>query len=290
MKIAVFGILPFSDLIKQGFLNLEHFISNDNPDLIYSNDPMGYQDAIFLKQNYPKARLILNILDIPWHFPNIEKQTQYLVNRFLSKADQITTISNKVRKDLNQFLKKEIYEKIKVIYNPTKDVYFDKSIQKDNDFLFVGRANDPIKRFKLVKESLEKIKEGNRNIKICGQENPNFGNFLGYVSDKKLNELYNASNFVFLPSKAEGIGLPMIEAMICGSIPITCSDNLTAKEFSPTDFICEPNAQSIVSKIEELDKDYDNKKKLALEYGKKYKIQFNKKNITNNILNIFNSR
>ena len=32
------------------------------------------------------------------------------------------------------------------------------------------------------------------------------------------------------------------------------------------------------------------KKKLALGYGKKYKIQFNKINITNNILNIFNSR
>ena len=65
---------------------------------------------------------------------------------------------------------------------------------------------------------------------------------------------------------------------------------LTTKEFLPQDFICEPNAQSIVSKIEELDKDYDKKKKLALEYGKKYKIQFNKINIASNILKIFNSR
>ena len=38
------------------------------------------------------------------------------------------------------------------------------------------------------------------------------------------------------------------------------------------------------------DKDYDNKKKLALEYGKKYKIQFNKINIADNILKIFNSK
>ena len=82
----------------------------------------------------------------------------------------------------------------------------------------------------------------------------------------------------------------MIEAMICGTLPIACSDNLTAKEFLPDDFICEPNAQSIVSKIEELDKDYDNKIKLALEYGKKYKIKFNKINVANNILKIFNSR
>ncbi len=32
------------------------------------------------------------------------------------------------------------------------------------------------------------------------------------------------------------------------------------------------------------------KKKITLEYGKKYKIQFNKTNIANNILNIFKSR
>ena len=117
-----------------------------------------------------------------------------------------------------------------------------------------------------------------------------FGNYLGYVSDKELNKLYNSTKFVLLPSKAEGIGLPMIEAMICGAIPITCSDNLTAKEFSPPDFICEPNAQSIVNKIEELDKDYENKRKLALKFGKKYKIQFDKKAIAKNIINIFNSR
>ena len=82
----------------------------------------------------------------------------------------------------------------------------------------------------------------------------------------------------------------MIESMICGSIPITCTDNLTAKEFSPLEFICEPNARSIVKKIEELEKKYDGKRKLALEYGKKYKIQFDKTNIAKNILNIFNSR
>ena len=49
-----------------------------------------------------------------------------------------------------------------------------------------------------------------------------------------------------MPSKAEGLGLPMIEGMICGSIPITCSDNFTAKEFSPKEFICDPNPDSII--------------------------------------------
>ena len=228
----------------------------------------------------------MNFLDVPWHFPNIDKQTKLLVEQFLTKADAVTVISFKVKKDLAKFLNK----KIEVIYNPIKDVFHDKSIKKNNTFLNVGRANDPIKRIDLVKESFLKIKNSVKEIKICGSENPGFGNYLGVISDIDLNKLYNSSKFVLLPSKAEGIGLPMIEGMICGAIPITCSDNLTAKEFSPPEFICEPNAQSIVNKIEGLDKEYENKRKIALKMGEKYKIQFDKKNIAENIIKIFNSR
>ena len=286
MKIAVFGILPFSDLIKEGFKKLGHEISNVNPDIVLSNDPTGYQDAIFLKDRYPSSYLILNVLDIPWHFPNIEKQFQVLIKRFFNKTNSITTISYKVKKDLKKFFEKRIGDEIKVIYNPTKEVYFDEKIQKDNQFLFVGRANDPIKRFNLVRDTLQKIKDGTKNLKICGTENPGFGSYLGYVSDEELNKLYNSTKYVFLTSKAEGIGLPMIEAMICGSIPITCSDNETAKEFLPNDFICEPNVQSIINHIEKLNKEYEIKRKLAIKLGKKYKEQFDKNNIAKNILKV----
>ena len=103
-----------------------------------------------LKKKFPGSCLILNILDVPWHFTNVEKQTKLLVDHFLSKADAVTVISFKVKKDLAKFLDK----KIEVIYNPIKDVFHDNSIKKNNTFLYVGRANDPIKRNHLVKESL----------------------------------------------------------------------------------------------------------------------------------------
>ena len=271
--------------IKEGMELLGHTLSEDSPDLIYSNDPKGYEKALILKEKYPNAYLIFNFLDIPWHIENIERQTELLVKNFFLKADAVSVISSKVQKDMAKFYDKKIH----VIYNPIKDVYFDEKIKKNNMFLYVGRANDPIKRIKLVHDSIIKIPEGLKNIKICGSENPGFGNYVGVISDKDLNKLYNSSKFVLLPSKAEGIGLPMIEGMICGTIPVTCSDNLTAKEFSPSEFICEPNAQSIVNKIEELDKEYETKREMALKLGEKYKIQFDKKTIAKNIIDIFNS-
>ena len=270
--------------IKEGMEALGHVLSEESPDLIYSNDPRGYNKALLLKKKYPKAYLILNFLDMPWHISNIQKQTELLVKNYFLKADVITTISFKVKKDISKLYNKKIH----VIYNPIKDVYFDENIKKNNIFFYVGRASDPVKRFNLVRESLLKIKDGVKNTKICGSQNPNFGDYLGIIKDQELNKLYNASKYVLLPSSAEGIGLPMIEGMICGAIPITCSDNLTAREFSPPDFICEPYPQSIVNKIEELNKEYEAKRKVALEFGKKYKIQFDKKNIAKNIINIFN--
>ena len=260
IKVSIFGAdgqtcqIP---RIKEGMQDLGHVLSEESPDLIYSNDPTGYNKAILLKKKFPNSYLIFNFLDVPWHMPNVEKQTASLVKYFLLKADAVTVISFKVKKDLEKFLNK----KIEVIYNPIKDVFLDRDIKRDNTFLYVGRANDPVKRINLVKESLLKIEDGMKKIKICGSENPGFGNYLDVVSDQELNRLYNSSKYLYLPSKAEGIGLTMIEAMICGTLPIACNDNLTAKEFLPLDFICEPYAQSIVSKIEELDKDYNEKKK-----------------------------
>ena len=50
MKISVFGLLPFSQLIEEGFKKLGHTISSENPDLIFSNDPRGYEESLILKK------------------------------------------------------------------------------------------------------------------------------------------------------------------------------------------------------------------------------------------------
>ena len=289
IKISIFGADGYTcqmPRIKESMQSLGHILSEDSPEMIYSNDPTGYEKAMRLKKKFPNSFLIFNFLDVPWHMPNVDKQTKLLVEHFLTKSDAVTAISYKVKKDLAKFLDK----KIEVIYNPIKDVFYDESIKKNNTFLYVGRANDPVKRTNLLKQAFSKTVNGIIDIKICGSEDPGFGTYLNVVSDQELNKLYNSSKYLLLPSKAEGLGLTMIEAMICGSLPIACSDNETAKEFLPIDFICEPNSQSILDKIEELNKEYDVKRKLALKYGKKYKIQFDKMSIAKKILDIFNSR
>ena len=205
IKISIFGADGYTcqmPRIKEAMQNLGHILSEDSPELIYSNDPTGYEKAMLLKKKFPNSFLIFNFLDVPWHMPNVDKQTKLLVEHFLAKSDAVTVISHKAKHDLAKFLDK----KIEVIYNPIKDVFYDESIKKNNTFLYVGRANDPIKRISLLKTALSKTTNGIMDIKICGSEDPGFGTYLNVVSDQELNKLYNSSKYLLLPSKAEGIG------------------------------------------------------------------------------------
>lgn len=285
MNIALFGgecLTCQIPRIKDGFIHLNHNINYNNPDIIYSNDTGGYKQALELKEQ-KGGYLILNILDIPWHLSNIDTLIQEWAY-YLNKADAVTTISKTVRDDLQDLVDKEV----SVIYNPVKDVFHDPSFKKDKVFLYVGRANDFNKRIGLVYQALSLMYNGLSLVNICGNENPNFGKYIGPVSDKDLNMYYNTSKFLFLPSKNEGIGLPMIEALICGCIPITCLDNVTAHEFSPSEFLVEANPSKIANKIYELNKNYQTNQNIALKYGFQYKTQFNKVSIAENIIKVYN--
>jgi alpha-1,3-rhamnosyl/mannosyltransferase len=55
--------------------------------------------------------------------------------------------------------------------------------------------------------------------------------WLGYFSDEHLPLLYQGAEAFVLPSFAEGFGLPVLEAMACGT-PVICSDNTALPEIS----------------------------------------------------------
>ena len=62
-----------------------------------------------------------------------------------------------------------------------------------------------------------------------GQRLPSEIVLTGFVADADLPTLYSAADVFVLPSLYEGFGIPVVEAMACGT-PVVCADNSSLPE------------------------------------------------------------
>jgi hypothetical protein len=220
---------------------------------------------------------IFNVLDIPPHIPDFPLEK---LRNQLTKADIITTISEVVKKQLKDILDIES----DVILNPIKDVFLFNYEYSHRDIrcLYVGRGLDSNKRPFLLEEIYSDI----ISIGPCG----GIGKYIGLVDDSILNNLYNRSLIVALPSKFEGLGLTALEAMVCGSIPLVCSDNPNSI-LCPDFCICEPNTKDIALKYKDLLLNFKKyQQKILEEYSFIIQKKYSKYSIAENIINSFKKR
>jgi len=268
--------------IKQGFKGLGHeVVTGEDYDFIYANnfdygsiDTEHKDSALYLgDSSLPKKGFkIFNVLDIPPHvldFPIDKLKSQLLL------ADVVTCISEPVKEQL-----KTIGVDSHIIWNPIKDVFFDSQIKREINCLYVGRYNDPNKRFNLL-DKIEKYIVGPTG----GDSN---GNYLGLVNDTSLNQLYNSAKIVALPSKFEGLGLPALEAMAAGAIPLVCSDNPNSK-LCPDFCVAEPTVESVTKTYASLLNHFTHYQSIILdEWSSSVQYKFSKFTVAENIINIYN--
>lgn len=288
--------------IQEGFERLGHTISSvEDADIIYSNDPSGYSEDHRLINK--KAKIIYNVLDLPPHCidPNkfdISRYTfvkstwkrdfdpMHLKNK-LKNADIITCICDEVQWQLKNWCQLDS----KVIHNPIKDVSFlnlskEQKIKnkqgKTYKYLYVGRANDPNKRFYLIYEMMRKLNESPDSLAVLGSENPGWGDYYGVVEDKVLNLFYNSVDYFLFPSAFKSIGLPALESVVTKTIPIVTNDDPVTKEFWAEIGV---DHDKIAETI--LNEDWNIKAKNFVEKNSNlFKSTFDKQTIANNILNL----
>jgi glycosyltransferase involved in cell wall biosynthesis len=274
-------------LLKNDFIEF----AEENPDLIYVNDAGFHTEGIELKKKYPASKLILNVLDIPFHCKEIQDIVNNLGNNF-HYADAITTISESVKKQMLYIFPGLQVKGLSVIYQPIKPV-FPLDIERTSNLLFVGRANDSNKRFNLA---MEIAALSARILDVVGPEDPTnsvkynyrkFINYMGLLEDEALNKEYNSHAATIISSKNEGLCLPLIESLCCKTPVVCCESMTTASELCPPEFI---SKESLFDLYEKLVFVTNGSKKVLdrlNECSEAYLQRFSPQQIANNIINTY---
>ena len=205
---------------------------------------------------FTKAKQIITIHDfIPLIYPDVAKHQnkfyKYLMPLLLRKADKIICISENTKKDLMKFYNVD-EKKIKVIYNGYDSNLFNcKNVKKEvlkkynitDDYMIMVGASYPHKNLEMALYALKDLDEECKLV-VVGKDSKyilklkalaNELNieekikFIGYVPDEDLPSLYHYSKAFIYTTLYEGFGLPILEAMACGTVVLS-SDNSSLPE------------------------------------------------------------
>ncbi len=285
------GIGQQVDRIEQGFrtLGCEVVGSDVLPNLLYCNDAGFYKEATFRRGS--DTKVIFNVLDLAPHLGSAFPLAR--IKEQLSHADAVTTISETVQKDIRARLGIEA----KVIYNPIRNVKRNQLVDRPNNALFVGRTSDPEKRSAIAASALAILGFGHEEVMTVGREAPFYGgDYAGEVTDEQLSIYYNASSYLMCPTRNAFLGLPILEAMACGCIPVVCKDLDILDEFLPADVFpeyreIEPFAPSIVRFVSRFMQDNDAKaefsERVYRHYMDNWAVKLSPKGVAQNIIDVY---
>ncbi|OKY77395.1 MAG: Glycosyltransferase, AglL family [Candidatus Methanohalarchaeum thermophilum] len=270
------------DSILIGFMGQNYFASEDHNGRYYTicGDVRPFLDKLHQK----------GLME----FTNLKEKLNHIINDFgnnflidlhkhdLEISEKIIVPSSFVKNQLKYYNSE--FGKKSVIYPHGVDKkLFSYKRKNSGDFiLFVGGVSNR-KGINDLIEALNRLKEiyGSFKSKLVG-----YGNWSkikklvkdkdleenidieGYVSDKRLYELYSNAKVLILPSYSEGFGIPVVEAMAVG-VPIIISENVGAK-----DLVRESGGGKIVkpgeiNQISNYLKDFLENRSLNKKYGRK---------------------
>ena len=155
-----------------------------------------------------------------------------VVPRAAQRADHVLVVSERTRRDVEEHYR-VAPEKVTVTPNGV-DPSFTPGPGRDGYLLFVGaiqRRKDPLVALDAARAvGLPLVVAGPQKETALARELRDGGADLrGYVSKPELAELYRGAAALLLPSRFEGFGLPVLEAMACGT-PVVAAPEPALRE------------------------------------------------------------
>ena len=177
----------------------------------------------------------------------INFQRKMLWNLFRNHIEGIITVSNFAKKEIVKELNLDA-DKIKVIYHAYDKDLFKPIADRSNDFLLHVSVFQPVKNIETLLKAYQNISLDNKLplILIVPGYKGNVQIDEVQLINKNLTQqevakyMQNAYAFI-LPSHRESFGLPLIEAMACGTPVITSYGSATEEISKDVGILCKPD-------------------------------------------------
>jgi mannosyltransferase len=188
--------------------------------------------------NHPNAAQVTTVHDFVHEkfYSGIRRRLHLMQkNQVLNAADQIITVSENTKRDLLEFHPKISESNIKVIYNGVSEDFYplDRPVIDQLDesasrpyLLYIG-SRESYKNFDFTVELMNNT--ANLDLYIVGsglakselqlltRKLAGRWKHFNHISNARLNELYNTAFALIYPSRYEGFGIPLLEAMKAGT-------------------------------------------------------------------------
>lgn len=267
-----------------------------------------YHSPDFVLPPVQKARTVLTVHDLSFvHYPEAAPKSlvgylNRVVPRSVSRADLVVADSESTKQDLIEQFNVDA-GRIRVVYGGVDERFKpDEDAQNREEIalrygmqlpalLAVGTLQPRKNLDRLIDAFVLLRDRGNltHRLYIAGAAGWSYSDlfvkieelglqpfvrFLGYVADEDLPALYSLADVFVYPSLYEGFGLPVLEAMACGT-PVVCSNVSSIPEVGGDAAIyCDPlDVESIAAGIERALGDRELRKKM-IGLGREHASEF----------------
>jgi glycosyltransferase involved in cell wall biosynthesis len=163
----------------------------------------------------------LAILRAPEAFPRWHRlYGRAGLERVLRAADAVVTVSEFTRAETIE-LAHVPPERLRVIPNGVDPVFTPEGPRAEGDYVLAVATLEPRKNLGRAVSAAREVGVELRVVGARGWGGVEVDGWVGEIPDTELAELYRGARCVLYPSLYEGFGLPVVEAMACGTPVVT---------------------------------------------------------------------
>ena len=170
--------------------------------------------------------LVVTVLDLavlrhPGMFNQWSRRySRFAVPRVVQAAAAVITISEFTRQEVIEVLGTSP-EKVRAIPIAVEESFTPDGPRAEGDYVLSVGTLEPRKNLARVVEAAQRVGAELRVVGAEGWGGVEVDGWVGRVSDEELAALYRGARCLVYPSLYEGFGLPVLEAMACGTPVVT---------------------------------------------------------------------